>query len=103
MSIEPPNPPPAPVKTNWLVFYVLLLAPAVLTMLISPKSPSAGYVLFGGVAMSGIGCGLMMSRRVQDSDLARGLCFLLFAPVFGFLSLCLCIVGCTLVHGGLRS
>lgn len=103
MTADPPNPPPALPKTNWLLFFALLFAPAVIAML-SPKDSAIGWLLiFFGIPVAGVGCGLMMARAAADSKWAR-LCFcLLLIPFFAYLSFVICIVGCSAVHGGMKS
>jgi len=86
-------------QLNWKLFLGLLLAPAVLTFAAASMHNEAaiGTMLvstFGGSAVAGISCGIILARRYGESLsnsvlIALGAGFLLTAVSFG-----LCCGGC---------
>ena len=104
-EFEHPQRPPleaAPRKTNWLLFFGLLLAPAVLALL-AAKSKVDGLAIAcplvgGGIA--GIVCGTMLARQVGRTHRNMILSGVLFAFLLGSLSFCLGFAGCMI--GGFK-
>ncbi len=92
-------PPPAlesSTKINWLIFFAVLLAPAVVALLgaMGKIEPLAvGSPLVGG-GLAGIICGIMLGRRVGRTSAARVLLGILFVGVFGCVSFILSFFGC---------
>ena len=95
------GPPPAlesSTKINWLIFFAVLLAPAVVALLgaMGKVEPLAvGSPLVGG-GLAGIVCGIMLGRRVGRTSAARVLLGILFVGVFGCVSFILSFFGCLL-------
>jgi hypothetical protein len=79
IAIQPPSTPEvaaqAPLKLNWPVFFAILFAPVVLTIVavqVMPASNDASpavAVIFG--AVSGILCGFKLGRRFGKSPESR--------------------------------
>src|SRR5262245_12891537 len=103
-------PPPEPIssnaepasaplpKINWLVFFILLLAPAVLTLLAASAKVdglAVGCPLVGG-GIAGIVCGTMLARRVGRTSGSKILLGVVFAVLLGLLSFGLGFAGCML-------
>jgi hypothetical protein len=94
-----PNPPPlepTPRRTNWLVFFSLLLAPAVLTLLAASAKADGLAVacsLIGG-GLAGIACGTMLARQLGRTQGNKILLGVVFAVLFGSLSFGLGFAGC---------
>jgi hypothetical protein len=109
-NVPPPEPispnaestsPPLP-KINWLVFFILLLAPAVLTLFAASAKAdglAVGCPLFGG-GMAGIACGTILARRVGRTLGGKVLLGVVFAALLGLLSFGLGFAGCML--GGFK-
>jgi hypothetical protein len=102
-AVETPSSSPqlAPVKVNWLVFFAVLIAPPLLTLITASTvggrneqvSPIIG--LYGGGA-AGIICGLLLGLRLGKTVLARVVLGVLFSVVMAFLCIMLCLLGCTM-------
>ena len=85
------NPPVTPVRIRWPVFFGVLLAPALLTLLSSflgrghdNEPVSAIIAFFGGIA-AGVTCGAMLAMRVARTNSGRvgfGLLFAAFSWFF---------------------
>lgn len=83
-------------KLNWLVFFIVLLAPAVLTLIAAMCKQgglAVGCPLIGGGG-AGILCGIMLARRVGRTPATKVLLGFVFSAVFGVLSFSLGFVGC---------
>jgi hypothetical protein len=94
--------PPPLHKINWLVFFILLLAPAVLTLLAASAKLdglAVGCPLVGG-GMAGIACGTMVARRVGRTPGSKMFLGIVFAVLLGLLSFGLGFAGCML--GGFK-
>jgi hypothetical protein len=79
-------------RINWLLFFAVLLAPTLLTIVVvktGKRSADAavGVALLGGVA-SGITCGILLGRRVGKSAEARVGLSIVFALI-----LCVVCIG----------
>jgi hypothetical protein len=94
------DPPLMPVKISWLMFFGVLLAPPLLTLLVAyvtrgqsnqPISPL--IALFGGAA-AGIGCGIMLALRLGKTLAARVVVGILFSVVFAVVCIMLSFGGC---------
>ena len=86
----------APVRIRWPIFFGVLLAPALVTLLASflgrahtNDSPSAFIAFFGGIA-AGIACGIMLAFRVTKTVPNR--------IGFGFLFSCVFVVICVTLN-----
>jgi hypothetical protein len=103
--MDTPNPPPlepTPHKTNWLIFFGLLLAPALLALLAaSAKADGLAIAcpLVGG-GLAGIACGTMLARQMGRTPGNKVLLGVLFAVLLGSLSFGLGFAGCML--GGFK-
>jgi len=102
-AVEPPPQSPilSPVKINWLIFFVVLLAPPLLTMLSASlvggrnEQVSPGIGLYGGGA-AGIACGIMLCLRLGKTLLARVVLGILLSGVMMVVCIMLCFLGCNL-------
>ena len=97
MPVEPlETPPPERYKINWLVFFAVLLAPPVVTLLaamIDFEGLAVGTPFVGG-AIAGIACGIMLAFRVGRTRAVRVLLSFVFTAVFAVLSFALSFAGC---------
>lgn len=97
-DIKPTLPP---VKINWLIFFAVLLAPALLTTLTASsiqtlnESVSPTIALLGGSA-AGIVCGVLLGLRLGKTALARTGLGILFSVVMVIVCVMLCLFGCNL-------
>src|SRR5690242_13965829 len=96
----PASPPLPPVKVNWFLFFAVLLAPPLLTLITAfvsreqrGQSVSPVIALFGG-AIAGIVCGIMLARRVGRTGSARILLGFLFSGIFAVVCITLSLFGC---------
>lgn len=95
------SPPPAitsSARINWLIFFAVLLAPAVVALLgamVKSEELAVGSPLVGG-GLAGIICGIMLGRSVGRTSAARVLLGILFVGVFGCVSFILSFFGCLL-------
>lgn len=94
------NPSIAPVKIRWSVFFLVLLAPALLTIIASflgrnheNEPVSAIIAFFGGIA-AGITCGVMLAMRIGRTVSGRIGFGLLFACIFVVVCVTLNFFGC---------
>jgi hypothetical protein len=99
-TTNPPPLEPTPRKTNWLIFFGLLLAPAVFALL-AASAKADGFAiacpLVGG-GLAGIACGTMLARgRTHGNKILLGI---VFAVLLGSLSFGLGFAGCVL--GGFK-
>lgn len=87
------------VKINWFIFYAVLLAPALITMLTAMcfhapnQGVSAAMGLFGGGA-AGIACGIMLGLRLGKTLPTRIVLGILFSFVLVVVCITLCCFGC---------
>jgi hypothetical protein len=80
-----------PVKTHWLVFFSVMLAPVLLTILsvrfgAKNGGASTGFALIGGGA-AGIVCGAMLGRQVGTTRPLR----IILGAVFAGIMMVVCI------------
>ena len=90
----------APVRIRWLVFFAVLLAPALLTLLSSflgrghdNENISPIIAIVGGIGAA-IACGVMLGLRIGRTVATRVGLSLLFSCVFAPMSVTLCFFGC---------
>lgn len=92
-----PEPQPSPVRLNWIAFLALLLGPAVLTSLAAfanHRSDAApAFALIGGV-LGGIGCGILLGRRLGRSQTARVILSLVFSAMCAVACITIAMFGC---------
>ncbi len=83
-------------EINWLVFFAVLLAPAVLAMIGMATNLVSLVMLatFIGSGWAGITCARMLARRLAGNGGTRVLLVAVFSVVFAVLSFVLCFVGC---------
>ena len=97
---SPPQPPPtlAPAKTNWPLFFGILLAPVVLTMfsvLVGAKTGNfAPVIAFFGGGISGIICGAMLARRLERAFATKIVLGIIFAFGIGVACIGMSCFGC---------
>jgi hypothetical protein len=101
VAIEP-QPLSAPVlqKSNWLLFWVVLLAPMMGAMMLAVAGQAGkdigAYVVFCGSGISAIVCGYLMAGRIASSLASRVLLTILLPVGFYFLCVILCFAGCAI-------
>ncbi len=92
-----PDPGPEAREAPWLLFFVVLLAPAVMSMLAAASRQGdlvIGCVFFGSGAAALI-CGFLVTQRQRNLAL-RILLALSLAVVLYFVSVALCFAGCAM-------
>ena len=66
-----PNSPPPPAKLNWPIFFIVLCAPVVLTIVAVQLKRTgqdlAPFIAVLGGGLSGIICGAMLGRRIGST------------------------------------
>ncbi len=80
-----------PVKTNWVLFFSVLLAPVLLTILVvllgaKKGNASPGIAFFGG-GVAGIVCGVMLGRQLGKTKPLR----IILGILFAFIMIVVCI------------
>ena len=83
-------------RGRWLVFFLVLLAPAILTMATAPIEefwPIPVFILSG---VSALYCGVWLALRVCRTTAARVVTGIAFSGVFYVVSFILCCAGCSL-------
>jgi hypothetical protein len=116
-ELQQPEPIPAatmdrsplpPIKINWLIFFAVLFAAPLLTMLTAflskgqtneSISPAIGF--FGG-AVAGIACGVMLGLRLGNSVGLRVVSCILFVFIMAAVCIMLSFFGCMVVGYQLR-
>jgi hypothetical protein len=100
------DPELAPIKTNWLVFFGVMLAPALITLLIAlvgkPREQVSPFTAFFGGAAAGITCGIMLALRIGKNAGARIVLGFVFAVVFAVVCIMLSFFGCMIGGYNLR-
>jgi hypothetical protein len=107
-----PNPPGAispaagsggvPEKTGgrsggqWLIFGLVLLSPAILTMLFAQSADIWPIFTFGLSALTSLYCGFWLAWTIGRTTAVRILVGLLLSGGFYFISFLLCCAGCAL-------
>lgn len=92
--------PVAPIKLRWPIFFGVLLAPALLTLLASflgrshANEPVSAFIAFVGGIAAGIACGIMLALRVGKTVSSRVGFGLLFSCVFVVICVTLDFFGC---------
>jgi hypothetical protein len=101
MPLAPDSaPPPLPTsrKLNLWLFFGVMAAPVILTLLtvrfISQGGDAAPVVALLGGGGAGIGCGAMLGWRLGNTTGARIALGVLFAVIFAVVCVVLCCVGC---------
>lgn len=87
-----------PAASNLLIFFAVLLAPAVLALLgalVKSEGLAVGSPLVGG-GLAGIICGIMLARRFGRSTGSRFGFGILFVALFAVVSFTLSFFGCLL-------
>jgi hypothetical protein len=94
------TPAVAPIKISWLIFFGVLLAPLLLTILVvllsgpHTNEQFSPIIAFFGGAGAGIVCGVMLALRLGKSMGARVGLGVLFACIFAVLGIMLSCFGC---------
>ncbi|MEQ2008874.1 MAG: hypothetical protein ABMA26_18995 [Limisphaerales bacterium] len=97
---ESPAPTHALSKTNWPLFFAILLAPALLSTLVIAVQPPIVWLLllvttlFGSIA-SGVTCAKLLARDACDEPESKSVLSLALSCLFFLTSLGLCYVGCS--------
>ena len=98
-DLVPDSVPPlqAP-KTNWFVFFAVLLAPAIVVLFAGIADAGGIVVLstFGGSLAAGIACARMLAKRQARGMEANRLLVFVFSIFFAALSFILCFAGCAI-------
>lgn len=90
----------APVKIHWFIFFSVLLAPALLTLLVSflgrsqANEPISSLIAFFGGIAAGIACGIMLALRLGKTVSGRLGIGLLFSCIFVVICVTLNFFGC---------
>lgn len=104
-NLNDPTPPetvtplsPEPRRINWLVFLIVLLAPAILSCLAGALGSRNGNVapviaLFGG-GIAGIICRVMLGRRLGKAPGTRLWLGILFAIILAVVCIGMSCFGC---------
>ena len=95
---NPPSPEATAGKMNWGIFFGVLLAPAVVSLLAATAKVDglAKACPFVGGSLAGIACGTILARHVGRTYVGRILLGIVFAVLLGSLSFYLGYVGCAL-------
>lgn len=95
---EPPmDSGPSPHSTlGWGIFGLVLIAPAVLTLLTAKSQDLWPIFTFPASAVAGIYCGLWLAIRTCRTTPGKILGGFALAAVFGVVSFALCCAGCTI-------
>jgi len=95
---EPPSvTAPRRIRGGWLIFFMMLIAPAFLTFAVmaTASSPDSGVaVTFIGSGVSALVCGVWLALRVSEKLALRIVLGLLLVPAFYAACFALCFVGC---------
>ena len=96
--------PPVPGRFNAVLFFTILLAPGLLTLL-SAQTKAESFTQFfpligGGIA--GIFCGVVLAFRSASSIAGRIICSILFIPLLALVSLGMGVLGCSLGGGSAK-
>jgi hypothetical protein len=96
-AVPPQNKPPA-VRVNWLVFFSILLAPALLSVLVvllgARQGNLAPWIAFFGGILAGIVCGAMLGFSLGRTRAARILLGLLLSIVMVVVCVGMSCFGC---------
>jgi hypothetical protein len=93
---------PAPLaRTNWKVFFGVLLAPVVVTsitavILRGPHDNVSPFIGLAGGGAAGIACGIMLAFRIGKTSETRVVLSILLAAVMAAVSVTMCCIGCNL-------
>lgn len=83
-------------RAGWLLFGLVLIAPAVLTLLTSKSQDLWPIFTFPASGAAGLYCGFWMASRVCRTVPGKILGGLALAAVFAVVSFALCCAGCEL-------
>jgi hypothetical protein len=87
-----------PVKTNWLVFFFVLLAPVLLTVLAvlfgAKNGNAAPAITFFSGGAAGIVCGVMLGRQLGKTRPTRVILCVLFAFIMTVVCIGMSSFGC---------
>ena len=87
-------------STPWVLFFIVLLAPAALTTVAArAKSDFAAGVMVVGSVIAGLICAWLIPLVRERNPLARFVIRAALAVAFGFLSLVLSFAGCAMMQG----
>ena len=95
-SSSPPVIPNRTPQVRWLVFFLVLLAPAVLTVATARIEEFWPIPVFFLSLVSAIYCGVWLALRVCRTTVARVLTGIAFSGAFYVVSFILCCAGCSL-------
>jgi hypothetical protein len=94
------NPSVATIRIRWPIFFGVLLAPALVTLLTSflgrdqANEPMSAFIAFFGGIAAGIACGVMLAFRVGKTVSNRIGLGILFSCVFAVICITLNFFGC---------
>lgn len=100
-SLPGPNEPTAssparPPWRNWWVLLVVLLAPALLTLLTAGSQDAWPFFTFFGSMIAGLVCGFMLSVRICRTTVGKVFGGLALAIMFTGAAFALCCAGCAI-------
>jgi hypothetical protein len=93
---SPEEPVLAPIKTNWWIFFAVLLASPTLTLLTSVSKDEyfpALIAIYGSMA-GGAACGIILALRVGRTVAVRIILGIFFSVVFAGVCFFLSFIGC---------
>ena len=92
-----PSPAPHPRRLNWIAFLALLLGPGVLTSLAAladmHRDAAPSVAVIGGV-LGGMGCGILLGRRIGRNSARRVIMGLALGGLCAVASITLAMFGC---------
>lgn len=83
-------------RGGWWIFFAVLMAPAVLTLLAAKSQDLWPVFTFAGSGVAGLYCGFWLAIRQCRTIPGKVLFGLILAVVFAVVSFALCCAGCTL-------
>ena len=98
--VTPDTPPLVPTKINWWIFFGVLLAPPLLTLITAfldkerSNQELSPFIAFFGGAAAGIACGIMLALRIGKNVAARVALAIVFSIVLAVLCIMLSLGGC---------
>ena len=100
---DPPSVPldsssagPGKARGGWWIFFAVLMAPTILTLLTAKSEDLWPVFTFAGSGVAGLYCGFWLAIRQCRTIPGKFLIGLILAVVFTVVSFALCCAGCTL-------
>jgi len=94
----PPVLPSPPRRLNWVLFFVALLGPTLLTIVVtllgSTRGDTVPTIAFVGGVISGIACGVLLGRRLGSTPGSRVVIGFAFTVAIGAACIVMNCFGC---------